>query len=340
MGGVEDDEPASKRMKLSSEELRRLSNGSTIKEPVAGSSRDLMARPLQSEGGEEVVGSKGVIKKVEFVRIIAKALYSLGYIKSGAHLEEESGIPLHSSVVNVFMRQILEGNWDESVVTLRNIGLTDERTVKSASFLILEQKFFELLDEEKAMDALNTLRTEIAPLGVNDSRVRELSSYIVSPSYCSPTRSPKQDTVRARSRSKLLEELQKLLPATVMVPEGRLEHLVEQALVLQRDACMFHNSLDKEMSLYSDHQCGRDQIPSQALQVRDCSAYQISFFGYSSFRLTFNRDDAKEKDLTLMNSLEKWTRRSDLMSVIEVVSSLLSLLLLEEFCTEGSNHDA
>ncbi|MBA0799468.1 hypothetical protein Gohar_009982 [Gossypium harknessii] len=266
MGGVEDDEPASKRMKLSSEELRRLSNGSTIKEPVAGSSRDLMARPLQSEGGEEVVGSKGVIKKVEFVRIIAKALYSLGYIKSGAHLEEESGIPLHSSVVNVFMRQILEGNWDESVVTLRNIGLTDERTVKSASFLILEQKFFELLDEEKAMDALNTLRTEIAPLGVNDSRVRELSSYIVSPSYCSPTRSPKQDTVRARSRSKLLEELQKLLPATVMVPEGRLEHLVEQALVLQRDACMFHNSLDKEMSLYSDHQCGRDQIPSQALQ--------------------------------------------------------------------------
>ncbi|MFQ6630514.1 hypothetical protein Gotur_009540 [Gossypium turneri] len=281
MGGVEDDEPASKRMKLSSEELRRLSNGSTIKEPVAGSSRDLMARPLQSEGGEEVVGSKGVIKKVEFVRIIAKALYSLGYIKSGAHLEEESGIPLHSSVVNVFMRQILEGNWDESVVTLRNIGLTDERTVKSASFLILEQKFFELLDEEKAMDALNTLRTEIAPLGVNDSRVRELSSYIVSPSYCSPTRSPKQDTVRARSRSKLLEELQKLLPATVMVPEGRLEHLVEQALVLQRDACMFHNSLDKEMSLYSDHQCGRDQIPSQALQILQAHTDEVWFLQFS-----------------------------------------------------------
>ncbi|XP_012483467.1 WD repeat-containing protein 26 homolog [Gossypium raimondii] len=281
MGGVEDDEPASKRMKLSSEELRRLSNGSTIKEPVAGSSRDLMARPLQSEGGEEVVGSKGVIKKVEFVRIIAKALYSLGYIKSGAHLEEESGIPLHSSVVNVFMRQILEGNWDESVVTLRNIGLTDERTVKSASFLILEQKFFELLDEEKAMDALNTLRTEIAPLGVNDSRVRELSSYIVSPSYCSLTRSPKQDTVRARSRSKLLEELQKLLPATVMVPEGRLEHLVEQALVLQRDACMFHNSLDKEMSLYSDHQCGRDQIPSQALQILQAHTDEVWFLQFS-----------------------------------------------------------
>ncbi|KAK6238504.1 hypothetical protein QUC31_003973 [Theobroma cacao] len=268
MGGVEDDEPASKRMKLSSEELRRLSNGSTIKEPVAGSSGDLMARPLQSEGGEEVVGSKGVIKKVEFVRIITKALYSLGYIKSGAHLEEESGIPLHSSVVNVFMRQILEGNWDESVVTLHNIGLTDERTIKSASFLILEQKFFELLDEEKVMDALKTLRTEIAPLCINNGRVRELSSSIVSPSDWFSVRSPKRDIKRARSRTKLLEELQKLLPPTVMIPERRLEHLVEQALVLQRDACMFHNSLEKEMSLYADHQCGRDQIPSQTLQIQ------------------------------------------------------------------------
>ncbi|KAE8724860.1 Transducin family protein / WD-40 repeat family protein isoform 2 [Hibiscus syriacus] len=240
-----------------------------------------MARPLQSGGGKEVAGSKGVIKKVEFVRIIAKALYSLGYIKTGALLEEESGIPLHSSVVNVFMRQILEGNWDESIVTLHNIGLTDEKTIKSVSFLILEQKFLDLLDEEKVMDALKTLRTEITPLGADSSRVRELSSYFVSPSYCSSVRSPKQDTLRARSRSKLLEELQKLLPPTVMIPEGRLEHLVEQALVLQRDACMFHNSLDKEMSLYADHQCGRDQIPSQALQILQAHRDEVWFLKFS-----------------------------------------------------------
>ncbi|OMP03561.1 hypothetical protein CCACVL1_02367 [Corchorus capsularis] len=280
MGGVEDDEPATKRMKLTSEELRRLSNG-TSKEPVAGSSRDLMARPLQSDGGDEVVGSKGVIKKVEFVRIIAKALYSLGYVKSGAHLEEESGIPLYSSLVNVFMRQILEGNWDGSVVTLRGIGLTDEKAIKSASFLILEQKFFELLHEEKVMDALKTLRTEIAPLSINHSRVRELSSCIVSPSNCFSVRSPKQDISRARSRTKLLEELQKLLPPAVMVPDRRLEHLVEQALVLQRDACMFHNSSDKEMSLYSDHQCGRDQIPSQTLQILQDHTDEVWFLQFS-----------------------------------------------------------
>lgn len=265
MGGVGDEEPASKRMKVSPGELRGLSNGSSYTEPVAGSSRDLMARPLASEGDEEVVGSKGVIKRVEFVRLIAKALYSLGYNKSGARLEEESGIPLHSPVVNLFMEQIINGNWDESVVTLQKIGLSDENIAKSASFLILEQKFFELLDEKKDMDALKTLRTEIAPLCINGSRVRELSACIVSPSFVG---SPGQNIVRAKSRPKLLEELQKLLPPTVMILERRLEHLVEQALVLQRDACIFHNSLNEDMSLYTDHRCGRDQIPSRTLQVR------------------------------------------------------------------------
>jgi hypothetical protein len=268
MGGVDDDEPALKRLKLASGRLTGLSNGSSLTEPIVGSSRDLMARPLQSEGDEEVLGSKGVIKRVEFVRIIAKALYSLGYKKSYARLEEESGIPLYSSSVDIFTQQILDGSWDESVATLHKIGLKDESIVKSASFLIMEQKFFELLDGDKIMEALKTLRTEITPLSINNCRVRELSSCIVFPTHCDSDGSSNQGYGRTKSRTKLLEELQKLLPPRVIIPENRLEHLVEQALTLQKDACIFHNLLDKEMSLYSDHQCGRDQIPSRTLQVK------------------------------------------------------------------------
>ncbi|KAJ7006277.1 hypothetical protein D5086_004513 [Populus alba] len=280
MGGVEDDEPASKRLKLASGRLTGLSNGSSLTEPIVGS-RDLMARPPQSEGDKEVLGSKGVIKRVEFVRIIAKALHSLGYKKSCAHLEEESGIPLHSSAVDLFMQQVLNGNWDESVVTLHNIGLKDENIVKSASFLILEQKFFELLDGDNIVDALKTLRTEIAPLCVNNGRICELSSCIVSSTHCASVGSSNQDNGRIKPRSKLLEELQKLLPPTVIIPENRLEHLVEQALTLQRDACFFHNSLDKEMSLYSDHQCGRDQIPSRILQILEAHSDEVWFLQFS-----------------------------------------------------------
>ncbi|XP_071906532.1 WD repeat-containing protein 26 homolog [Coffea arabica] len=281
MGGVEDDEPPSKRVRISSCKLEGLSNGTSLREPASGASCDLMARPLASEGDDEVVGPKGVVRKVEFVRIIAEALYSLGYKKTGAHLEEESGIPLHSSAVNSFMQQVLEGKWDESVVTLHRIGLVDESIIKLASFVILEQKFFELLDGENFMDALKTLRTEIAPLCVNSDRVRELSSCIVSPSHCDLFRFSGKDTITVKPRSKLLEELQRLLPPTVMIPEKRLVHLVEQALDLQRDACKFHNSLVEEMSLLTDHQCGRDHIPSQTLQILNEHSDEVWFLQFS-----------------------------------------------------------
>ncbi|KAK4788562.1 hypothetical protein SAY86_019881 [Trapa natans] len=282
MGGVEDENgPATKRMKLSPGVLRGLIDGLSSVEFVPNSLGDLMARPLAIEGDDEVVGSKGVIRKVELVRIITEALYSLGYKKSGAFLEEESGIPLHSAVVNKLIQQVLDGLWDESVATLRKICLLDKNIVKLASFLILEQKFFEFLDEDKVMDALKTLRSEITPLSINIARVHELSLSIVSPTKCAYVGSSNQSGTKEKSRSMLLEELQKLLPPTVMIPERRLEHLLEQTLILQRDACIFHNSEDKGMSLYKDHQCGRDQIPCRTLQVLQAHTDEVWFLQFS-----------------------------------------------------------
>lgn len=268
MGGVEDDQPPAKRVKVTSKHLGGFANGYSPRESPSCSLSLMMARPLSSQGDDEILGTKGIVKKVELVRIITEALYSLGYERTGAHLEEESGIHLQSSVVKLFMQQILDGNWDKSLHTLHKFSQLDETTIKSASFIILEQKFLELLDEEKLMDALKTLRTEIAPLCINSNRIHNLSTCIVSPCQRDQTGIAAKTAMKAKSRSALLEELQRIFPPTVIIPERRLVHLVEQALDLQRDACIFHNSLVEDMSLYTDHQCGQDQIPSQTLQVR------------------------------------------------------------------------
>ncbi|MCL7029680.1 hypothetical protein MKW94_028453 [Papaver nudicaule] len=283
MGGVEEDEPPTKRVKVSlGGKKRGLANNSSCSEPATGSLYNSMARPLPSNGGdEEMVGSKGIIKKMEFVRIITEALYSLGYEKSGSLLEEESGIPLHSSLVGLFRKQVLSGSWEESVVTLRKIGILEETTLKSASFLILEQKFFELLGKEKVMEALKTLRTEITPLSINVNRVHELSSCVVYSSLPKSVGSSNGEVLIGKSRSKLLDELQKLLPPAVMIPERRLENLVEQALNVQRGSCVFHNSLDSALSLFSDHQCGKDQIPSRTLQVLESHSDEVWFLLFS-----------------------------------------------------------
>ncbi|KAA8528839.1 hypothetical protein F0562_036194 [Nyssa sinensis] len=242
MGGLDDSEcePPLKHVKVPSRDLKKLLDDSSHTEPLSVSLGDLMARPLSFQGDREWIG---------------------------ALLEEESGIWLHSSAVNLFMQQVLDGKWDASLATLHDIDLSDETIVKSASFLILEQKFLDLLKEGKVMAALGTLRNEIMPLSINVGRVHDLAACIISLPHCVVFELSSQNNA-TNSRSRFLEKLQILFPAAVMVPERRLEHLVEQALDVQRDGCVFHNTLDSELSLYSDHQCGRNQIPSQTLQVR------------------------------------------------------------------------
>ncbi|KAA3463060.1 WD repeat-containing protein 26-like [Gossypium australe] len=280
MGVAEDSEPPLKRVKGPLEESKSLPEDHSTTKSVSCSLGDQMARPLTSQGVGETIGSQGVIRKAEFIKIITRALYSLGYDKSGALLEEESGIPLHSSVVNLFMGQVTNGKWDDSVATLRTIGLSDE-IMKSASFLILEQKFLELLKMEKVAAALDTLRNEIVPLHVNLDRVHKLASCIISPSQCIRLGISGQDTEGTKSGSKILEKLQKLLPAAIMIPEKRLEHLVERALDVQREACVFHNTSDSDLSLYSDHQCGKNQIPSQTLQILEAHKNEVWFVQFS-----------------------------------------------------------
>lgn len=265
MGVIEDIEPPFKRLRLPLKDLDFFSMARTV-------------------GDAQTVGSKGIIKKSEFIRIITSALYSLGYNNTAEILQQESGIPLRSSAVHFFRQQLIDEKWDECLITLGSIGLLDVATVKSASFVILEQKFLGFLEKGDAVSALETLRSEIAPLGINSNRVHELSVYVVCPWKCSGL---DKDNKGAKAGFIVLGKLEKLFPPQVLIPEKRLEHLVEKALDVQVDACMFHNTLDADMSLYSDHICERDHIPSQTKQVGDPLPSYSFFFGHSYICVNF-----------------------------------------------------
>jgi len=64
---------------------------------------------------------------------------------------------------------------------------------------------------------------------------------------------------------------QEVVSPDMMIPEARLQSLVEQALDRQLERCLFHNVRKPMVSLLCDYQCGREQIPSVVCQVRLCS---------------------------------------------------------------------
>lgn len=61
---------------------------------------------------------------------------------------------------------------------------------------------------------------------------------------------------------------QAVIPPDLLLPERRLEELVEQALSAQLAACTFHNAPGARPSLLADYSCGTEQIPTCTTQVR------------------------------------------------------------------------
>ncbi|KAL9388212.1 hypothetical protein Peur_016817 [Populus x canadensis] len=220
----------------------------------------------------ETVGSKGVVKRTEFVRIITRALHSLGYEEIGTLLENQSGIPLQSQEISSFKNQVLAGNWDQSVETLHAISLLDKSTLTSqASFLIWEQQFLEFLRDDHILDSLNTLRKKIAPLDINSNRVQELASCTISP----------PEDLNIESRPEILEKLHNFLPPSLMIHPTRLESIIEEAISLRRLSCLYHNISDRNVSLYSDHKCGMSRLPCQAKQILHMHVDEVWFLQFS-----------------------------------------------------------
>jgi len=98
-------------------------------------------------------------------------------------------------------------------------------------FLLLEQKFLELLARRDRIGALRVLQAEMTPLRHNRARTHELSSYLMlsrREDIARVTRTREEATTvvgasppQALSRVDLMDRLQTFLPASIMLPPRR-----------------------------------------------------------------------------------------------------------------------
>lgn len=227
----------------------------------------------------ESIGPKGLIKKDEFVRVIIQCLHSLGYQKSATCLELESGVSYKSLGLDFLESQIIDGNWDDCINALNGIEDLDEQMRASALFLIFKQCLLECLSRGDDLSALTVLRKRVSKLQVGEDKVHNLAFNMLSlkdMGLCMIDHSVIVDL-----RKKLVVELERLLPPPIAVPENRLVNLVEMAVSAQIDSCLYHNSFDA-ISLYEDHQCGRDQIPTETLQILTEHKNEVWFVQFSN----------------------------------------------------------
>lgn len=216
------------------------------------------------DNSSELIGSKGLIKKHEFVRIIVQCLYSLGYSKSASCLESESGVSYKSSEFQLLESHVLNGNWDSCIDFLNSIRDALGESKDSAIFLVLRQCLLEHLNRGEDTLALDVLRKRVSVLQVDRYKVHSLAKSMLSLKDMDLGAIDGDDVHDLRR--KCVTYLEKLLPPPISVPEGRLEHLVETTVTAWVDSCLYHSS-SNPISLYEDHHCSRDQIPTATTQV-------------------------------------------------------------------------
>lgn len=215
----------------------------------------------------------------EVTRILIQGLADMGYHNAAMTLSSESGFELESPSVAEFRSAILAGDWSEAEAILlgsasrNNADYTIENGPDGDQGLILaeganklqmlfeirQQKFLELLDRRDLTLALMVLRQELTPLNHDIHQLHVLSSLLMCPPEDLRSQARWPETID-ESRRALLRELTKGIAPSVMIRDHRLAELFDQVKQAQINNCLYHNT-SIPPSLYSDHQCNREDFP-------------------------------------------------------------------------------
>ncbi|KAF8319378.1 WD40 repeat-like protein [Clavulina sp. PMI_390] len=206
------------------------------------------------------------VSREEYVRLVLQSLRDIGYTQTATVLEAESGYAFESDLIASFRESILEGRWDAVESVLRDVGVKNDDEMRVCQFLIRQQKYLECLESRRSDAALQILRNDLAPISFDSDRLHLLSSLMMCTSIEDLMRRAQWSGAHGGSRLDLLGELQRVIPATLMLPPRRLERLLTQAQSAQRATCLYHNS-HAPFSLYVDHSCSRVVFPGVTTNV-------------------------------------------------------------------------
>ncbi|KAI0672732.1 WD40 repeat-like protein [Trametes maxima] len=235
------------------------------------------------------------VDREEFVRLIIQSLRDVGYMESAATLEAESGYIMETPEVAEFRRCILGASWESAETALVRLGVTEGEGLWDAKFLIAKQKYLEHLEAGKITAALSVLRNELAPLNPELDHLHALSSLMMCSDPSDLRHQVGWDGAGGTSRRRLLMDLQRYIPSSVMIPQRRFATLLDQARAYQQSRCLYHNVplRSQPYSLYTDHQCDRNAFPrvtTAVLSVHEDEVWNLEWSHNGKYLATASKD--------------------------------------------------
>ncbi|CAF0901227.1 unnamed protein product [Rotaria sordida] len=223
----------------------------------------------------------------EILRLIGQHLQSVGLSKTVDSLISESGCILENEQASNFRELIMSGKWTEALIALDKLNqyIEEHDGIQQMKYLILEQKYFELIEDNQPMEALYCLRNEIRTLNIRIERTHQLTVFLMFNSIKDMCKAANWSGKGFTSRDKLMEKLQKYFPPDIMLPPKRLESLLSQAIELQQERCTYHVKPGKlsieDISLLQDHACTKQTLPCITIQTLTDHTDEVWFCKFS-----------------------------------------------------------
>ncbi|CAG9460671.1 unnamed protein product [Pedinophyceae sp. YPF-701] len=238
-----------------------------------------------------MLGTKGEIERSEYIRLLQQALKDIGYEEIAEQLQKQSGIACEADQVPVLRKAIQSGDWAAATGALDGLSFASETDRTDARFWILERSVVELIEDGKTDQALETIRKQVAPLGVHSERVHDMAASLLLPGIAALGTSGAEtdaaanghdssDPSRHDARKLLLSRIESIMLPSMMVPERRLETLLEQALSWQAERCVYLNTSGPR-GLMRDADATRDQLPGRLVQVLENHADEVWHVAFS-----------------------------------------------------------
>eukprot|EP00040_Diaphanoeca_grandis_P012449 m.63069 g.63069 ORF g.63069 m.63069 type:complete len:625 (-) comp23236_c0_seq2:55-1929(-) len=221
------------------------------------------------------------IDRTALVRLITESLRGLGYADSASLLEKESQIQCEPEYTTRFKAYVIAGEWPQALLILDSFEHMAPKDLQRAKFMLLEEKYLELLQAQRWTVALSCLREELQPLDYDRDRLHYLCGIVMLEDITSIQNETHWGGTGVQSRKNLLTQLEPMMPSSIMVPEKRLEKLLHQSWKYQCDKCIYHNADFDRVSLMENHKCKNDAVPRHETAVLHHHRDEVWFIAFS-----------------------------------------------------------